>query len=96
MSSSVNLLANISSKFETASEVSVILELPRGVGSQLTTWDCTGLKMKMGGTSKFVGGYAVRMDEMLQEDWNKKSIKEQNPEEHPQWEVKKGRENAQR
>lgn len=52
--------------------------------------------MKMGGTSKFVGGYAVRMDEMLQEDWTKKSIKEQNPEEHPQWEIKKGWENAQR
>lgn len=45
--------------------------------------------MKMGDISKFVGGYAVRMDEILQEDWNK-SIEEQNPEEHQQWQIKKG------
>lgn len=54
------------------------------------------MKMKMGGIGKFVGGFAVRMDEMLQEDWNKKRIKEQNPEEHQQWKIKKGWENAQR
>lgn len=44
----------------------------------------------MGDISKFVGGYAVRMDEIPQEDWNKKSVMEQNPGEHQQLKIKKG------